>query len=162
MPTPKPHKPKPTRLQLACHLRAAADRAATRHTEISSDLSEMCAIMSTLLKQLFEKHGYAAILVHGVYGDPLCGHCWVVSNGVIYDLTLTQFEKCEKVAVIHYRDKRRRKYRASASVLDTRYFNWWPKNQQPSRKNCQRVTSIARQLSLNTTTNQIGELTRCE
>lgn len=93
-------------------------------------LGGLCAITSAALVRAFKKNGYYAVVVYGQYADndSAC-HCWVLSEGLNWDLTATQFDE-NLPDVYHFESDKN--YRLDEYVRTLTYFEDWPKEQRPT------------------------------
>ena len=94
MPTTNPATD-PRVLHIAKRTRAWAEALARRHG-FPPDLCGLCATASAQLMLALRAKGYDAVF-HENYG-----HCFVVLNGYIIDITATQFGKRNKVFIHQY------------------------------------------------------------
>lgn len=109
----------------------------------SSDLNGKCAICSWAIADIFRQFGYNAQVKHGLFVHESYGHCWVESDGEIYDVTATQFSRrrfkdgiyiSKKFPKIYITNARMNTmYMDGITVRDkSKYFKNWPKGQYPS------------------------------
>ena len=90
---------------------------ARRHPNIGNpvDLTCFCAIASYFFKLVAEPFGYDLTLVEGIAfdssykGKPIqrrdINHCWTEYDGMVYDLTATQFKSGNAVHVVKNTNK---------------------------------------------------------
>ena len=95
---------KPNKIvRIAAAVRRATEVLANRHMgrrpDYKTDLAGYCGVASLALARLLEEADVEASVQAGFYGeDELEGHAWVrLSNGVVLDVTITQFGKYPKV-----------------------------------------------------------------
>jgi hypothetical protein len=101
------------------------------------DLGCMCATASFALYTELKKNGYDCVFVSGRFKD-WCDHCWVEIDGMIVDITATQFSGIEDdVLVVPSNDDRYKPYssrsrRKNMGNLSNMQKSGWPKEQAPS------------------------------
>jgi hypothetical protein len=92
---------------LARKARKFTEQFAKEHPDIGnpSDLNCYCAIGSWILFSLAEREGYSPKFVEGTYlfsnlrlMDEL-NHCWVEVDGIVCDITATQFGFSRKIMI---------------------------------------------------------------
>jgi hypothetical protein len=109
----------------------------------SNDLDLKCGICSVVIAELFLAFGYPVKICYGKFHRPGIswglGHCWVESQGRIYDVTATQFGDFD--AVLIKRKRGLEKMYVPETILDPKdkeklrdFFNDWPSDQRPTRR----------------------------
>jgi hypothetical protein len=69
----------------------------------SSSLAECCAIASGRLYKELVKEGFKPVIVETTYPiDNQYGHCYILVNGYVLDVTATQFGQSEPVCFFEY------------------------------------------------------------
>lgn len=108
-----------------------------------TDLGGYCAIGSVGLALAFRRSGFDAEVVVGYYMENM-RHCWVISEGVIYDITMTQFGKqwpkawAEQYEPVHPADDDVNRFLADNALNPAdwksiaEFFEYWPYRQQPT------------------------------
>lgn len=104
------------------------------------DLDCYCAIASFKIWSALKKLGYSPTFVEylgGKYGE-LCryeGHCFVICNGYLIDVTATQFGWKEPVVVRTFREELYWYITHSARTVDgiKKLLKNWPVEQKPRR-----------------------------
>src|SRR4051812_6620751 len=82
---------------------------------IGSDLAGLCGLASTIVAESFCRNGHTPVELH--YGDyGWCGHCWVVFNKHIYDVTATQFRIPHKVYIVPVGSKEGVQYKSTHNI----------------------------------------------
>ena len=74
----------------ACELYVNTHQFSLGHNFIFGSLSGMCGLASLVLRDLVVEAGRVAEVVRGKVGRT--NHCWVESEGVVYDITYGQFD----------------------------------------------------------------------
>jgi hypothetical protein len=88
-----------------------------------TDLLGKCGICSYAVAEAFRKFGYKAEVKHGSFLHKYYGHCWVESDGEIYDITATQFSKRYFEKPKQYISKRFPKIYVTSLLKNDVYFN---------------------------------------
>lgn len=101
---------------------------------ITEDFMGACAIASTTLTRILKRCGLPATFVLGRFYTPAgqhSSHAWVEVDGVIVDVTATQFGKLPAVLFTKACDPRYDPYWRGRGAL--RIANGWGKDQAPAR-----------------------------
>lgn len=111
----------------------------------ADDLECYCGIASWYLSILFKRYGYNADVIFGqfalktflgnwLFDEDIC-HCWVMSDGKIYDITATQFG-LPKVVIASKRSNKWDRYlavRRYTRTSDFKEMDWG--EERPTKKN---------------------------
>ena len=88
------------KVRLAQQVRRKVEQCAMLH-DFPEDLGGLCAEASFALLRVFKANGYkaqvACLVADQLDEPPSIGHCWVVSDGIAFDITATQFGRRSKV-----------------------------------------------------------------
>jgi len=101
-----------------------------------SDLACMCAVASFALRENLKKHGIESKVVKGYFVREFSNriskehHCWVEAEGLILDITATQFGHYHKVLLT---DKNNDHYQKGRYINDYRNLRWGY-SQNPSKQ----------------------------
>lgn len=106
----------------------------------SYNLDCCCGIASFALNKAFNMFGYESKMVSGEFGTMNYrqgNHCWVESEGYVYDLTATQFEGYNhKPIFISKKGKSPYRIVHNDNIKHLKYFKEmdWPPDQSPNKK----------------------------
>jgi len=129
-----------SKVRKACEKFSYSDKAKNYDFHLKKDLSCMCAVASTVLKEVLLRNSIQSKFVCGqfsefeVEGLPRHGddHCWVECGNKIIDITATQFGNFKSVWIVskkHY-------FYIKAFECDFRYLKkvGWDKSQRPNKR----------------------------
>lgn len=118
----------------ATRVRNAAEKAYRKyHTDFSygSDLCGACAYCAVELTERLKARNVKATLKVGYYNEEHSHHCWTTVDGIIVDVTATQFFMQQKVFICHPKMSTHEKYKTLYSgakayrELERNWFNPW-------------------------------------
>jgi hypothetical protein len=99
------------------------------------DLGGMCAIASYLIFDILKENEYEPTLVHAEI-NPIGGHCFILCNDYLIDVTATQFGEKEKVIVKKYSELEQKDFWKRNTFINSKkgiqsLVNGWGFQQDP-------------------------------
>jgi len=128
------------RVRRKCELFSRSPEASKHDFYKTPDLVCMCAVASFALSKALNKSGIRNKVIKGYYGSE-GHHCWVeLKNGMIIDITATQFGIRQRVLIVSNDSLLFHKYKDGKPVCYQDLNSW--DNQAPKKRLTKKIIDI--------------------